>query len=112
MVREEKREEAAFEAGIKLGALLHQFTGAPVSFENAKILETAMESCMRLQPFVVDAEVKINREKLRDAISGFGYTTLSGDLIRARVKVKVGDAEVSAVIEWDEAKRYPLMRLL
>jgi len=51
-------EEAAFEAGIKLGALFHQFIGVPVAERNVEILEKAMKSCVLLQPYVVDAEVK------------------------------------------------------
>ncbi|WP_202319505.1 dihydroneopterin aldolase family protein [Archaeoglobus neptunius] len=104
-------EEAAFEAGIKLGALFHQFIGVPVSEKNAEILERAMESCMLLQPYVVEAEVRINREKLR-AVSDFGYTSLMPDMLYARVKVKLGDVEASAVLEWREDMKYPLMRLI
>uniref|UniRef100_A0A7J2TK43 Dihydroneopterin aldolase n=1 Tax=Archaeoglobus fulgidus TaxID=2234 RepID=A0A7J2TK43_ARCFL len=100
---------AAFEAGIKLGALFHQFIGAPVSEENAEILEKAMESCLRLQPYVVDAEVKIDREKLR--LSSFGYTSLSPEALRARVVVEFEGERVEAVLEWNEELKYPLMKL-
>jgi len=106
------KDVAAFEAGIKLGALFHQFVGIPVSFDNVEIVEKAIESCVRLQPYVVDVEVKINREKLRKKISEFGYCSLSGEMITARVKTRVGDAEAEAVLEWDEEKKYPLMRLV
>jgi len=103
---------AFFEAGIKLGALFHQFIGAPVSLENVDLLERAMESCMRLQPYVVDAEVRIDRDKLKRKLSGFGYTSLDSELIYARVKVRVGEEEVVAVLEWDEEKRYPMMKVV
>ncbi len=103
-------EEAAFEAGIKLGALFHQFLGTPVSEKNVEILEKAIESCVMLQPYVVDAEVKISREKLKK-VSSFGYTSLMPEMLHARVKVRVGMAEVSAVLEWNEEMNYPLMRL-
>ncbi len=33
------------------------------------------------------------------------------DMLFARVKVRVGDAEVVAVLEWNEELQYPLMRL-
>jgi hypothetical protein len=59
---------------------------------------------------VVDAEVRINRDKLKD-VSAFGYTSLMPDMLFARVRVRVGKAEVSAVLEWDEELGYPLMRL-
>ncbi|AGK61965.1 Uncharacterized protein conserved in archaea [Archaeoglobus sulfaticallidus PM70-1] len=110
VVNEEKI--ACFEAGIKLGALFHQFVGAPVSLENARILEMAMESCMRLQPFVVSAEVKIDRERLKEMVSSFGYISLSGELIRARVTVKVGETLARAELYWDDEKKYPMMRLI
>ncbi len=100
---------AAFEAGIKLGALFHQFIGAPVSEKNAEILEKAMESCMRLQPYVIDAEVKIDKEKLKT--SSFGYTSLSPEVLKARVVVEFEGERVEAVLEWSEELRYPLMRL-
>ncbi len=105
------KEIAAFEAGIKLGALFHQFIGVPVSHENAEILEKAMESCMKLQPYVVHAEVKIDREKLSEKLSGFNYCSLEGDMIYARVEVEVEGSRAVGVLEWDEEKRYPLMKL-
>lgn len=108
---EEKGKKAAFEAGIKLGALFHQFIGAPVSLENAEILEKAIESCVKLQPFVVDVGVKIDREKLKEKLSSFNYTSLTGDMLEAWVKVEVDGEAVSAHLRWDEEKRYPLMSL-
>ena len=107
-----KAERAAFEAGIKLGALFHQFTGAPVSLENAEILEKAMESCVRLQPYVVDAQVRIRREALREKLSAFSYTSLDGSMIEAHVVVEVEGVKAEAVLEWDEELKYPLMRLV
>ncbi|AEA46433.1 dihydroneopterin aldolase family protein [Archaeoglobus veneficus] len=105
-------EKAAFEAGIKLAALFHQFIGAPVSPENAELLERAMESCMRLQPYVVEAEVRINRKKLEKALSSYGYTSLTPEMLYAKVSVEVEGERAVAVMEWDEEKNYPLMRLL
>ncbi|WP_290598022.1 MULTISPECIES: dihydroneopterin aldolase family protein [unclassified Archaeoglobus] len=104
-------EEAAFEAGIKLGALFHQFIGMPVAEKNAEIVERAMESCILLQPYVVEAEVRISRDRLKE-VSAFGYTSLLPDMIYARVVVEVGDSRVSAVLEWDEELKYPLMKLI
>lgn len=104
-------EEAAFEAGIKLGALFHQFIGVPVAERNVEILEEAMKSCVLLQPYVVDAEVRIDRDKLKET-SAFSYTSLMPEMLYARVVVKVGNAEVSAVLEWRDDLRYPLMRLI
>ena len=38
--------QAAFEAGIKLGALYHQFIGSPVSRDSADSLERGMSEAM------------------------------------------------------------------
>ncbi len=106
------KEVAAFEAGIKLGALFHQFVGIRVSFENVELVEKVMESCMKLQPFVVDAEVRIDKKKLKERLSEFNYTSLEGDMIYARVRVRVNGSEVEAVLEYDRKLKYPLMRLI
>lgn len=98
---------AAFEAGIKLGAAFHQFIGSPVSEKNLEILERAIESCIKLQPFVLDAKVKINIKK----ISSFGYTSLSPEMLEIYVTVKVGASKVTASLKWDENLQYPLMKL-
>lgn len=104
-------EKAAFEAGIKLGAVFHQFIGAPVSEKNVEILEKAIESCILLQPYVIKAEVRVDREKLKKT-SAFGYTSLLPDMLEVRVTVRVGDAEVRASLEWDDELNYPLMKLI
>lgn len=108
---EEKIREAAFEAGIKLGAIFHQFVGMPVSFENAKMIERTIESCLRLQPYVVNSYVNIDRVKLAEKLSKFNYTSLSGDMLFVRVRVKVEDAEVVGELKWDDKLKYPLMEL-
>ncbi len=104
-------ERAAFEVGIKLGALFHQFIGVPVSEKNVEILEKAMESCVRLQPYVIEVEVRIDREKLKE-VSSFGYTTLSPEMLYARVVVDVEGERAEAVLEWKEELKYPLMTLI
>jgi|Deesub1362A_J573_1020465.scaffolds.fasta_scaffold00467_10 hypothetical protein len=111
MAGEEKDRKAAFEAGIKLGALFHQFIGVPVSEKNAEILEKAMESCVKLQPFVVEVEVRIDREKLK-SVSDMGYTSLSPDMLAARVVVEVDGSKAEGILEWNDEMKYPLMRLV
>ncbi len=70
-----------------------------------------MESCMRLQPFVVEAKVRIDRDKLREKISAFGYTSLDAEMLLAEVVVKVENEEVRAVLRWDEKLRFPMMEI-
>jgi hypothetical protein len=83
----------------------------PVSPENVELLEKAVESCIMLQPYVVGVDVKIDREKLKQRLSGFGYTALSEELLNVTVRVKVGSSEVLAELSWDKDLRYPLMKL-
>ncbi|MDM7912001.1 MAG: dihydroneopterin aldolase family protein, partial [Methanotrichaceae archaeon] len=105
-----KREIAAFEAGIKLGALYHQFVGAPVSVETASSLELAIAESISLQPYVAEVKVKINREMLQENV--FGYGELQGKMIFAEVVVDYQGEIVRARLEYDAEKDYPLMRLL
>jgi dihydroneopterin aldolase len=106
----EKREIAAFEAGIKLGALYHQFVGAPVSIQTAGSLELAMQESISLQPYVTEVMVRINREVLQDNV--FGYGELQGKMIFAEVEVDYQGEVVRARLEYDVEKDYPLMKLL
>ncbi len=105
-----KRETAAFEAGIKLGAIYHQFVGSPVSTETAECLEVAMEESISLQPHVRSVSVKINRDMLVRNV--FGYGELAGKMIKALVEIDYEGAVVRAKLEYDPEKDYPMMRLL
>ncbi len=105
------RERAAFEAGIKLGAVLHQFAGAPVSAANAAAVERAMEECLKVQPFVEAVAVKIDAERLRDKRHEYDYVSLTGDMLDVRLRVRYGDARAEAALEFVEDLSYPLMHL-
>ena len=106
----EKREIAAFEAGIKLGALYHQFVGAPVSIKTAESLENAMQKSISLQPFVKKVTVRINRSMLKENI--FGYGELQGNMIFAELEIDYQGEIVRARLEHDIETNYPLMRLI
>src|SRR5512140_1098788 len=74
------RERAVFEAGIKLGTIYHQFVGTPLCAANVDILERAIEDGVRVQPFVKDVEVHIDRSTLRKKKRDeFDYQTLHGN---------------------------------
>jgi hypothetical protein len=105
-----KNEIAAFEAGIKLGALYHQFVGAPVSARTARSLEQAMEESISNQPYVKSVKVKIDREMLQENV--FGYGELEGRMIKAEIFIDYGGAKVRARLEFDAKSDYPMMRLL
>ena len=70
------RERAAFEAGIKLGALYHQWVGTPVSPATADLLEQAIERSVALQPAVESVRVHLNRSLM--SLNSFGYSELGG----------------------------------
>ena len=52
-------DRAAFEAGIKLGGIFHQFVGTPLDDSNREALETAIRKSVAVQPFVESASVRI-----------------------------------------------------
>ena len=63
-------EQAAFEAGIKFGALYHQFAGTPVSTESAESLATAMAESIENQPFCENVEVHPLEQRIERAVAG------------------------------------------
>jgi hypothetical protein len=82
-----EREQAAFEAGIKLGALYHQFIGTPVSPETAPKLEEAIERSIGLQPYVRQVRVRLDRGGMQENI--FGYSELSGTMLSVDLVTRV-----------------------
>lgn len=105
------RDNALFEAGIKLGALYHQFIGTPVSPETAESLETTIKECVSLQPFVSSVTAKIDREKVRARANEFNYCELRGDMLDVTVVVRYEAVEARVRLKYDEARDYPLMRI-
>jgi Uncharacterized protein conserved in archaea len=107
------RDRALFEAGIKLGALYHQFTGTPVSTETVEELETTIERSVSLQPWVNFVEVRIDREKVHscETDNHFNYCELRGEMLNVKVVVRYGNEEVHARVSYEAALDYPLMRV-
>src|SRR5256885_13992937 len=58
------RDRAAFEAGIKLGSIAHQYVGAPLTEASAPSLERAIEGATRGQPLVERVRVRIDRQRM------------------------------------------------
>ena len=107
------RDNALFEAGIKLGALYHQFTGSPVNLKTVESLERAIEQSISVQPFVEDITVSINRGMVRSNLNDeFGYCELEGRMLDVRIGVAYGSQRVRVALEYDEGLEYPLMRIL
>ena len=107
------RDNALFEAGIKLGALYHQFTGSPVNLKTMQSLERAIEQSISVQPFVEDITVSINRDMVRSNLNDeFGYCELEGRMLDVRIGVRYGLAKVEVALDFDAELEYPLMRIL
>ncbi len=102
-------ERAAFEAGIKLGTIYHQFVGVPLSGSNVETLEKAIEAGCLVQPFVERVSVKIDRSKLRQKHGQYDYVALTGDMLDVSLVVRYGDYRAKARMKLVKEIDYPLM---
>ncbi len=102
-----ERDIAVFEAGIKLGALYHQFVGAPVSPKTAGSLEQAIAASISVQPYVKSITVSIDRKMIQDSLSAFGYTELKGPMLKVDAVIKYDRYEAAVGIQYKDG--YPLM---
>jgi hypothetical protein len=61
------RERAAFEGGIALASIYHQFVGTPISLrgDSVKALERAIEEAVKLQPYRERVNVKVDTGRLK-----------------------------------------------
>jgi dihydroneopterin aldolase len=126
------RDTACFEAGIKFGALYHQFAGTPVSLESAPSLERAIEESIENQPFCESVTVDILTDDLAAAIDHVpaseheeeqgngslaegeeaispGYTELTGRFMEVEIVVEHEGTEVVTQMEMEGG--YPLMKI-
>ena len=97
---------ACFEAGIKFGALYHQFAGTPVSGESAEPLARAIETAIENQPHCERVRVEMDEERI-DADAVRGYAEFSGRHAEAEVVVAYEGVRVVARMAMDDG--YPLM---
>lgn len=102
------REQAVFEAGIKLGALYHQWVGTPICRESAASIETAIEKAVILQPFVEEISVRLDRSLMAE--NRFGYSELSGLMFDVEIVTRVGFAYCRARLAPDRG--YPFMQVV
>ena len=102
------REQAAFEAGIKLGALYHQWVGTPISVQTASGVEAVIEQSVGLQPFVEQIDVTLDRSLMN--ANAFGYTELAGLMFAVTIRTKVGATTCVAALRPENG--YPLMRIV
>ncbi|AEH06827.1 dihydroneopterin aldolase family protein [Methanothermococcus okinawensis] len=98
------RERAVFEGGITLGALFHQFVGAPVSLKNKELLEKSIEESMKNQPCVEDIKVEIVGDLKEDK-----YVSLDGNMLNVKLKIKVNNTIALLRLKYIKELNYPLM---
>lgn len=107
------RDNALFEAGIKLGALYHQFTGSPVNLNTVSSLEMAIQESISVQPYVEEISVKIDRDMLRSRLNNeFGYSELQGTMLKVKIAVRYSSSKIKVGMEYDPELNYPLMKIL
>jgi len=104
----DEREQAVFEAGIKLGALYHQWVGTPISRESAASVEKAIEQAVILQPYVEEITVRLDRSLMTE--NRFGYSELSGMMFSVEIVTRVGFAYCRAHLSPERG--YPLMKIV
>ena len=102
------RENAVFEAAIKLGALYHQFVGTPISRANAGKVEAAIESAVSLQPYVTHIEVHLDQSLMNE--NPFGYSELTGAMYHAVIETRFEDEICRAQLKFENG--YPMMKIL
>jgi len=102
------REQAAFEAGIKLGALYHQWVGTPVSPGTASSIESAIQKSVKLQPHVEDITVRLERSLMSPNI--FGYSELQGLMLDVEITTRVEGERCQARLK--RQGDYPMMEIV
>ena len=106
------RDRAVFEAGIKLGALYHQFVGTPINTDMIEGLARMIEESIGVQPFVRSISVIIDSEKVKKKQNPeFGYCELEGRMLHVSLDVLYKNIIVHAEMCYDEEKDYPLMSI-
>lgn len=102
------RERAAFEAGIAIGTLLHQFTGVPIrTREDVEIIGRAIERSLLAQPFREMVEVKIELDRSYSS-NPYDYTTLKSRFIDATIVVRYDKCRVKARVRYIPELDYTL----
>lgn len=102
------REQAIFEAAVKLGALYHQWVGTPISPQTAPLIEKAIENSVKLQPFVEEVNVRLDRDLMSPNL--FGYSELKGLMFCVDVFTRVGVSSCHARLH--RKGEYPMMEIV
>jgi hypothetical protein len=106
------KERAAFELGIKLGALFHIAIGIPIARQKETVdsIERALENSILCQPFVSSVKIKIlNTDNLGNKEHPFDYSGINPRNLSADVIVEYKDVKIKGKLEWNNELNYPLM---
>ncbi|MDW7776201.1 MAG: dihydroneopterin aldolase family protein [Methanosarcinales archaeon] len=107
------RDNALFEAGIKLGALYHQFVGSPVNPGSVDSLESAISQSISVQPYVRHITVRIDRDMVHEKAGGeFGYCELEGRMLDVETTIQFNDTTARVGLKFDRERDYPLMQII
>lgn len=104
-----ERERCIFETGIKLATIYHQYVGTPFNSISVGSLEEAISRSIEVQPYVEYAKVTIDRSVIPADVDEYSYLSLTGDMIDAIVRVRIGSTAVTAEMRYDNELKYPLM---
>ncbi len=106
------RDNAVFEAGIKLGALYHQFVGTPINVDTIDDLARAIEESVALQPYVRSISVLIDREMVeKKQNTKFKYCELDGRMLHVSLQILYNNTIASVELAYDEVLDYPMMKI-
>lgn len=112
MTETSERDIAVFEAGIKLGALYHQFVGTPINPDTVEELERTIENSIALQPYVRSVSVSIDREMVEKKQNPkFKYGELDGRMLHVSLQILYKNTIAHAELAYDEEQDYPMMRI-
>jgi len=108
------RDRAAFEAGIKLGALYHQVVGFPIRNDPAVLaaLEQTLEKTFGCQPYVQHIKVAIDpleQAETRGTGHPFAYSELRGEMLRVELTIAYQGVQVVAGLKFVPTLHFPLM---
>ncbi|MFZ2411700.1 MAG: dihydroneopterin aldolase family protein [Candidatus Methanoperedens sp.] len=107
-----ERDIAVFEAGIKLGALYHQFAGTPISVDTVDGLERIIEDSVGVQPHVRSVSVSIDREMVEKKQNPkFKYCELEGRMLHVSLQVLYKSTIAHVELAYDAEKDYPMMSI-
>lgn len=105
-----ERDVAVFEAGIKLGALYHQFVGTPINVDTVDGLERIIEDSVGVQPYVRSVSVSVDREMVEKKQNPkFGYCELEGRMLHVSLQILYKNIIATVELAYDEGLDYPMM---